>query len=55
MQQAPMRRKVRRGATNSQVSIMSEPKKPNNAKLALMLGALVVFFFAMVFIKRIWL
>lgn len=34
---------------------MPEPKKPNNAKLALMLGGLVVFFFAMVFIKRIWL
>jgi len=34
---------------------MSDPKKPSNAKLAVMLGGLVVFFFAMVFIKRIWL
>lgn len=40
---------------NSQVSTMSEPKKPNNAKLGLILGGLAVFFFAMVFIKRIWL
>ena len=40
---------------NSQVSTMSEPKKPNNAKLGLILGGLALFFFAMVFIKRIWL
>jgi hypothetical protein len=40
---------------NSQGLIMSEPKKPNNARLALMLGALVMVFFATVFIKRIWL
>lgn len=34
---------------------MSEPKKPNNLKTALILGGLALFFFAMVFIKRIWL
>lgn len=40
---------------NPKVIAMSDPKKPNNTKTALILGALVVFFFAMVFIKRIWL
>ena len=50
-----MRRKARPGAMNSQVSTMSEPKKPNNAKLAVVLSGLAIFFFAMVFIKRIWL
>ena len=34
---------------------MSDPKKPNNLKLGLILGAIAAFFFAMVFIKRIWL
>jgi hypothetical protein len=34
---------------------MLEPKKPNNLKVALILGGVAVFFFAMVFIKRIWL
>jgi len=34
---------------------MAEPKKPNNARTGLMLGALALFFFAMVFIKRLWL
>jgi hypothetical protein len=34
---------------------MSEPKKPNNLKTGLILGAIAAFFFAMVFIKRIWL
>jgi len=34
---------------------MSEPRKPNNLKTALILGGLALFFFAMVFIKRIWL
>ena len=33
---------------------MSEPKKPNNVKLALILCGLAVFFFVMVFIKRTW-
>jgi hypothetical protein len=33
---------------------MSDPKKPNNAKLALILGGLALFFFLMVFIKRTW-
>jgi hypothetical protein len=34
---------------------MPDPKKPNNMKTALILGGFAVFFFAMVFIKRIWL
>jgi hypothetical protein len=34
---------------------MSDPKKPNNAKLGLILGGVALFFFAMVFIKHIWL
>jgi hypothetical protein len=34
---------------------MPDPKKPNNLKTGLTLGALAVCFFAMVFIKRIWL
>ena len=33
---------------------MSDPKKPNNVKTAWILGGLAVVFFAMVFIKRIW-
>jgi hypothetical protein len=40
---------------NSESVTMSDPKKPNNAKLGLILGGLAIFFFAMVFIKRIWL
>jgi hypothetical protein len=50
-----MRRKAHPGAMKSQGATMSEPKKPNNAKLALILGGLALFFFAMVFLKRIWL
>lgn len=34
---------------------MNEPKKPNNARLGLILAGVALFFFAMVFIKRIWL
>ncbi|MES2148180.1 MAG: cytochrome oxidase small assembly protein [Pseudomonadota bacterium] len=34
---------------------MSEQKKPNNLKTGLILGGVALFFFAMVFIKRIWL
>jgi hypothetical protein len=34
---------------------MPEQKKPNNAKTGLILGGIALFFFAMVFIKRIWL
>ncbi len=34
---------------------MSDPKKPNNLRTGLIIGALAVFFFSMVFIKRIWL
>jgi hypothetical protein len=31
------------------------PKKPGNARLGLILAGIALFFFAMVFIKRIWL
>jgi hypothetical protein len=34
---------------------MSEQKKPNNLKTGLIIGALALFFFALVFVKRIWL
>ena len=34
---------------------MSDPKKPNNAKLGLILGGVALFFFVMVFVKHIWL
>ncbi len=34
---------------------MTTPKKPSNLKMGLIIGAIPVFFFAMVFIKRIWL
>jgi hypothetical protein len=34
---------------------MNGHKKPNNTRTALLLLALVVFFFASVFVKRIWL
>jgi len=34
---------------------MSDPKKPNNLKTGLLVGALAFFFFALVFIKRMWL
>ena len=34
---------------------MRDPKKPNNARTGLILAAVAIFFFAMVFIKRIWL
>jgi hypothetical protein len=30
-------------------------KKPSNVRTGLVIGAIAVFFFAMVFIKRIWL
>jgi hypothetical protein len=33
---------------------MSEPRKPNNLKTALMLAAVALFFFVMVFVKHIW-
>jgi hypothetical protein len=44
-----------RNAAAGEVIAMLEPKKPNNLKMALILGGIAVFFFAMVFIKRIWL
>ncbi|WP_432381845.1 cytochrome oxidase small assembly protein [Duganella sp. P38] len=34
---------------------MSGQRKPGNLRTALILGALVVFFFASVFVKRLWL
>jgi hypothetical protein len=34
---------------------MSAPKKPNNLKTGLIMGAIALFFFVMVFVKRIWL
>ncbi len=34
---------------------MSDSKKPNNLKTGLIIGALAAFFFAMVFVKRLWL
>jgi hypothetical protein len=34
---------------------MSGQKKPNNLRTALILGGLAAFFFASVFVKRIWL
>ncbi|MDB5920026.1 MAG: hypothetical protein JWR40_4260 [Massilia sp.] len=37
------------------VVTMSESKKPNNLRTGLILAGVAVFFFAMVFIKRIWL
>ncbi len=33
---------------------MSDPKKPNNLKTALILGAFVVLFFILVFVQRVW-
>jgi hypothetical protein len=34
---------------------MPEPKKPNNLKTGLILGAIALLFFISVFVKRIWL
>ncbi|HEU5437594.1 MAG TPA: cytochrome oxidase small assembly protein [Telluria sp.] len=34
---------------------MADGKKPSNTRLGLILAGLALFFFAMVFIKRIWL
>ena len=34
---------------------MSDRKKPNNLKTGLIIGGLALFFFVMVFAKRIWL
>jgi hypothetical protein len=34
---------------------MSEPKKPNNLKTALILATIALVFFAGVFVKRLWL
>jgi hypothetical protein len=32
-----------------------KPKNPNNVRTALIIAALALFFFVMVFVKRIWL
>jgi hypothetical protein len=34
---------------------MPTPRKPNNVRTALIIAALALFFFVMVFVKRIWL
>ncbi|MFL6674648.1 MAG: cytochrome oxidase small assembly protein [Massilia sp.] len=34
---------------------MTEPRKPNNARTAWLLAAVALFFFVMVFVKRVWL
>jgi hypothetical protein len=34
---------------------MSDKPKPNNLKTALAVAALALFFFSMIFVKRIWL
>ncbi len=34
---------------------MSDGKKPSNTRLGLIMAGVALFFFAMVFIKRIWL
>jgi hypothetical protein len=33
---------------------MADEKKPNNVKTALTLAGIALFFFVMVFVKRIW-
>ena len=33
---------------------MQEPKKPNNLRTGLIIGAVALFFFALVFVKRLW-
>jgi hypothetical protein len=34
---------------------MPEPKKPNNVRTGLIIAGIALFFFVMVFVKRIWL
>ena len=41
--------------TNMVVNKMSDPKKPSNLKTGLIIGGIALFFFVMVFVKRIWL
>lgn len=33
---------------------MAPKKNPDNLRLALIIGAIALFFFAMVFVKRLW-
>jgi hypothetical protein len=33
---------------------MADPKKPNNLRTGLIIGAIAVCFFALVFLKRLW-
>jgi hypothetical protein len=40
---------------NKVVITMSEPKKPSNLKTGLIIGGIALFFFVMVFVKRLWL
>jgi hypothetical protein len=34
---------------------MSQQKKPSNLRTGLIIGAIALFFFVMVFVKRLWL
>jgi hypothetical protein len=34
---------------------MSEKKKPSNLRTGLVIGGIALFFFVMVFVKRVWL
>ena len=34
---------------------MTAPKKPNTLRTGLIMGGIALFFFVMVFVKRIWL
>ena len=43
------------GAPMEQVFTMPDPKKPNNLKTGLLIGALALFFFVAFFAKQIWL
>jgi hypothetical protein len=36
------------------MTVMTTPRKPNNVRTALLVGALAAFFFALVFVKHIW-
>lgn len=50
-----MRARRRGRFLNLEVVMMPAPKKPNNLKTGLMIGGIALFFFALVFIKRLWL
>jgi hypothetical protein len=44
-----------RNAADGEVMAGTDPRKPNNLRTALLVGALALFFFVMFFVKRIWL